>query len=474
MSAGRLLALPALASSSSAAARLVHCRGPVGGSSAVIHDEVKAKLFSGHLRLPSRPSRTSEVGRRGTTRHAVRELGHAAWTSSVDGTAGGGTLKSDGGPFSIPEFQVIKVNAAPGVPPEPSRLDAYLTANIPEVSRGRIVSSIKEGLVDVNGKLIKKPAYKVGAGDAIVCRIQPLPPMEAFPEDIPLDVAYEDEHLMIVNKPAGMVVHPSAGHSSGTLVNAVLHHCRLPPMRVVSGRQHGESVIEEEDEEDGWRPRLDQEHDHPDALAASHSSQQRILRPGIVHRLDKGTSGLIVVAKDGLTHAGLCEQFAARTVRRRYLAIVLGMPNPDSGRVNAPIGRDPKDRLKMAIVNGSTGRPAASNYKVRASLAGGNAALVEWRLETGRTHQIRVHTREIGHPILGDDTYNGGGGMAAERLHRRGIMELGAAQRIVKNCNRPLLHARTLGFQHPVTGEQLDFAADPPADFEAAFDALSI
>jgi len=197
------------------------------------------------------------------------------------------------------------------------------------------------------------------------------------------------------------------------------------------------------------------------------------IRPGIVHRLDKGTTGLIVVAKDAPTHAGLCEQFAARTVRRRYLAIVLGTPDPVEGRVRAPIGRDPRDRLRMAVVHGDGGKPAASNYIVRASIAGGNVALLEWRLETGRTHQIRVHCQEIGHPIIGDDTYGGVGRSAAERVHRRGAMQLSEAQNIVDKCMRPMLHARTLGFQHPITGEQLDFAVDPPDDFASVYAALN-
>ena len=181
----------------------------------------------------------------------------------------------------------------------------------------------------------------------------------------------------------------------------------------------------------------------------------------------------MVVAKDPFTHAGLCDQFAARTVRRRYLALVIGAPNPLSGRVSAPIGRDPLDRLRMGVVHGAGGRHAASNFSVRTSLARGNAALVEWQLETGRTHQIRVHTKEIGHPILGDDTYGGGGRSAAERLHRKGAMSIDQAKLILQKCSRPMLHARTLGFQHPVTGEELDFAVEPPADFATIFQLLN-
>jgi RluA family pseudouridine synthase len=356
---------------------------------------------------------------------------------------------------------VFEVCAALGVVPEPSRLDAYLTAKVPDVSRGRIVASIKSGLVVVNGIHVKKPSHKISAGDRIVCEIPAPPPLEANPEDIPLEVHYEDDHLIIVNKPAGMVVHPSAGHESGTLVNAVLFHCRLPPMRVLSGNQRAREKTDGD------------EADSSLIFANPADFPDTIIRPGIVHRLDKGTTGLMVVAKDPFTHAGLCDQFAARTVRRRYLALVIGAPNPLSGRVSAPIGRDPLDRLRMGVVHGAGGRHAASNFAVRTSLARGNAALVEWQLETGRTHQIRVHTKEIGHPILGDDTYGGGGRSAAERLHRKGAMSIDQAKLILQKCSRPMLHARTLGFQHPVTGEELDFAVEPPADFATIFQLLN-
>ena len=359
---------------------------------------------------------------------------------------------------------VFEVCAAPGVVPEPSRLDAYLTVKVPDVSRGRIVASIKGGLVVVNGTHVKKPSHKISAGDRIVCEIPAPPPLEANPEDIPLEIHYEDDHLMIVNKPAGMVVHPSAGHQSGTLVNAVLFHCRLPPMRVLSGNQHTLSARAKTDGDEA---------DSSLIFANPADFPDTIIRPGIVHRLDKGTTGLMVVAKDPFTHAGLCDQFAARTVRRRYLAMVIGAPDPLSGRVSAPIGRDPSDRLRMGVVHGAGGRHAASNFSVRTSLARGNAALVEWQLETGRTHQIRVHTKEIGHPILGDDTYGGGGRSAAERLHRKGAMSLDRAKMILQKCSRPMLHARTLGFQHPVTGEELDFAVEPPEDFATIFQLLN-
>lgn len=391
---------------------------------------------------------------------AQHRFGKFVFRRSTSCASGGGEEESATGEKA--PTKVIEVQVSLGTVPQPPRLDAYLSANTPEISRGRIVSSIKDGLVKVNGKSVRKPSHKITAGDLIHCKVHAPRPMEAYPEDIPLEIHYEDEHLMVVNKPAGLVVHPSAGHESGTLVNAVLFHCELPATRVMLGNERDTRPFQEEyDGDEQTMITTGSSGDHPG-----------IVRPGIVHRLDKGTSGLMVVAKDGRTHAGLCVQFAARTVRRRYLAIVLGVPNPTVGRVNAPIGRDPRDRLKMGVVNGVGGRPAASNYSLRASLAGGNAALLEWQLETGRTHQIRVHTREIGHPILGDDTYGGSGGSAAETLHRRGVMKIEVAREIVKRCTRPMLHARTLGFQHPITGEQLDFAVDPPADFTWTFEKL--
>lgn len=262
--------------------------------------------------------------------------------------------------------RVAEVRAAPGVAPDPPRLDAYLTANVPDVSRGRIVSSIKDGLVHVNGKLVKKPSYKVASGDAIVCVIPAPPPVEAAPEDIPLEVTYEDEHLMVVNKPAGMVVHPSAGHERGTLVNAVLYHCRLPAMRVVTGSHNdkreesggggGEEDEADEDEGDSWTLA-----GQGGSSNSGSNDQPIILRPGIVHRLDKGTSGLIVVAKDGPTHTGLCEQFAVR-----------------EGRKCAGAGRRPR---------GGLGRGR-----------GGGSALARLHEDNTAVVYRSVHSRQFTHP----------------------------------------------------------------------------
>ncbi|EEH53051.1 uncharacterized protein MICPUCDRAFT_36187 [Micromonas pusilla CCMP1545] len=370
---------------------------------------------------------------------------HARWRSSVSAAGASGGAAADAPPSSSSSsFEVVAPIDVPK--PTPARLDAYIATHAPPseggggITRARVVASIKAGLVDVNGVVARKASERVSPGDVIRVALKPTPPTEAAPEDIPLDVKYEDEHVLVVNKPAGMVVHPAPGHSSGTLVNAVLFRCGCPAMRVASGNAN---------------------------------TADGVARPGIVHRLDKGTSGLIVVAKNEAAHASLCEQFATRVVRRRYLAICLGSPEQGEGRVDAPIGRDPRDRLKMAVVRRSRGgRRAASNYKVRASLARGNASLVEWRLETGRTHQIRVHAREIGIPILGDETYGGAGNGAEERLRSKGAMTPAEAKRVAKISRRPMLHAQTLGFRHPRTGEEMDFKAEPPEDFAEVFEAL--
>jgi len=348
--------------------------------------------------------------------------------------------------------------------PTPSRLDAYVSSRVddPGFSRGRVAAAIKASKVRLNGRVERKPSRALKPGDVVEGALEPEPTSEATPEPwIELDVVYEDASVLVVNKPAGMVTHPSAGHASGTLVNAVLGHCELPELVVPTGRKStthrdGEDEDEDEDEE-----------------PIGGDSQGVTTRPGIVHRLDKGTSGVMVVAKDAAAHNSLCDQFAAREVRRRYVAILSGVPTPKKGRIEAPIGRDPRDRLRMAVTPGG-GRFAASNYEVIATLANGNASLVEWRLETGRTHQIRVHAKHIGHPILGDDVYGGGGGSAVSALTRYGVLAPKEAKAILSKIDRPMLHARTLGFSHPRTAESLHFTRDPPDDFAQFAAALSL
>jgi 23S rRNA pseudouridine1911/1915/1917 synthase len=296
----------------------------------------------------------------------------------------------------------------------------------------------------------------------------------------PSQVVFEDAHVLVVNKAAHMVVHPSAGHASGTLVNAVLHHCGLPAMRVASGATPPSALLPPgdagDDDVDGAEAEDDEDEGGGPTLMVSHPGA--VLRPGIVHRLDKGTSGLLVIAKDAASHSGLCSQFAARTVMRRYHALHLGCPGTPAARVEAPIGRDATNRLRMAVVwaPGARGvRPAASRYQLVDTLANGGAAHVHWRLETGRTHQVRVHAKYIGLPLLGDPLYGGTPGAAAAALVRCGVDKAPAtafADSLAQD--RPCLHAAELGFAHPVTGQALHFEVPPPPDFMAALNALRV
>jgi len=280
-------------------------------------------------------------------------------------------------------------------------------------------------------------------------------------------VVYEDAQLLVVNKAAHMVVHPSAGHAGGTLVNAVLHHCALPPLRLPPGAAARAGLLPEEaDAEDGDEP----------ALPASAGLGAATLRPGIVHRRDKGTSGLLVVAKTGEAHAALCAQFAARSVHRRYAALHVGCPPTPGGRVEAPIGRDTANRLRMAVLwaPGARARAAASRWERGETLCRGGACLMSWRLETGRTHQVRVHSKELGFPLIGDALYGGTEGAAAAAMQRAGLLRAQAEAVLAAACaeGRPMLHAAELGFSHPATGEWVQWAVEPPEDFQRALEAL--
>ncbi|HHN72929.1 MAG TPA: RluA family pseudouridine synthase, partial [Thermopetrobacter sp.] len=255
------------------------------------------------------------------------------------------------------------------------RLDRFLAAAAPDVSRARFQSLIAEGRVAVNGAPAARPGLRLKGGETIRVDLPPPAPAEPRPQDIPLAIVHEDAHLLVIDKPPGMVVHPAPGHGAGTLVNALLHHC-------------GEAL----------------------------SGIGGVRRPGIVHRLDRDTGGLMVVAKSDLAHRRLAEQFAAHgrdgRLERVYRAIVWGHPLPASGRIEAPIGRHPGERTRMAVVGGERGRVAITRYRTleRFHDAEGRplAALVECRLETGRTHQIRVHMAHRRHPLLGDPLYGGG------------------------------------------------------------------
>jgi len=282
------------------------------------------------------------------------------------------------------------------------RLDHYLAEKLPELSRSRLQALIKEGYILLNGRQ-SKPGEKVRAGDRIEAEIPEAVPAEnAAPEAIPLSILYEDDDLVVLDKPAGMVVHPAAGNPDGTLVNALLHHCGA--LSSIGGEQ----------------------------------------RPGIVHRLDKETSGCLVAAKNDLAHQGLSKQFAGREVLKVYLALASGRFAKKSGMIETEIGRHPVHRKKMAVLENGRGRASRTAYRVLKELESGNS-LVECTLHTGRTHQIRVHLKHLGHPLLGDELYG-----------KRG------------KWSRQMLHAWRLGFNHPRTGSPLRFEAPIPADFLAA------
>lgn len=317
-----------------------------------------------------------------------------------------------------------------------SRLDRFLAlqagAAAEALSRTRIRALIDDGKVSVDGARTDDPGRKMRAGQVVAIDVPEAAPAEPIAENIPLAIAYEDEHLIVIDKPAGLVVHPAAGHESGTLVNALLGHC-------------GDSL----------------------------SGVGGVKRPGIVHRLDKDTSGLLVVAKTDAAHQGLAALFAdhGRTLplTREYRALVWGVPSRMRGVVDAPIGRHGTHRERQAIVHGERGREAVTHWEVEKTLAGKNgepvAALVVCNLETGRTHQIRVHMAHIGHPVLGDPLYATGFRTKGARLEEDGRAALEA-------LGRQALHAARLGFEHPATGEWLEFESEIPADMQRLLDAL--
>lgn len=356
----------------------------------------------------------------------------------------------------------------------------------------------------MNQKRQTKSSYGIRAGDQIQCSILPPPPLEASPEDIPLDIVYEDDCIIVINKAADMVMHPSAGHCSGTLVNALLHHYRLPAIQLSdrdgehassqtsrgllgaeNSSDDGDSSIDaryeddDDDDDEGHYDVSDDDDAWPSPLYIATGDIQRhstdgVIRPGIVHRLDKGTTGLVVVAKTDAAHASLSSQFKERSVERMYVSITLGVPQPREGRITTNIGRDFRDRKKMAAFayDCTRGKTAASRYCVHDVLASGTAALVSWRLETGRTHQIRVHAKHIQHPLLGDETYGGGSATSARIIGAGKSLRISKVHEILKELPRPALHAQTLGFAHPGTGERLQFESSIPLDFESALSNL--
>jgi 23S rRNA pseudouridine1911/1915/1917 synthase len=296
------------------------------------------------------------------------------------------------------------------------RLDTYLRRQFPAVSRGGIQRLIEQGHIRVNGQTVK-PTHHPHAGEQIEVHWPEPRPAEAQPEEIPLDVLFEDDFLLVLNKPPGLVVHPAAGHEDHTLVNALLHHC-----------------------------------------AGQLSGIGGVARPGIVHRLDKETSGCMVVAKTDEAHLALSAQFAAHKVEKVYHAIVCGEMQRDSGEIRAAIARHPTHRKRMAVTDGR-GREARTSYRVLERLR--EATLIEALLHTGRTHQIRVHFLFIGHPLTGDTTYG-------QRQNRR-FAELTGYE-----APRVMLHAHKLAFIHPHTGRKLSFEAPQPEDFEDAIRFLRV
>ena len=320
---------------------------------------------------------------------------------------------------------------------EGERLDRFLSVVFDSLSRSRAKTLVKEGAVAVQGEVIVDPRASVVVGLEYVLEMPDPVPASPQPEEIPLDILFEDEHLIIVNKPAGMAVHPAPGSWQGTLVNALLHHCE--------GELPGIGGVE---------------------------------RPGIVHRIDKDTTGVMVVAKTEPAHTGLSALFAAHDIERAYLAITRGAPRPLVGTIEAAIARSTSDRKKMAVVRNpesGAGRHAVTHYKsietfgLRDKGAGVPAsALIECRLETGRTHQIRVHMAHIGAPLVGDPVYG----------KNRGISAYGSGPAFIEATTqarkfpRQALHAARLGFQHPISGESLDFEAPLPTDMDMLIGAL--
>ena len=308
------------------------------------------------------------------------------------------------------------IQATIGAAADGWRLDRALADAVPTLSRERLKVLIAGGKVAQGERLARDPAKRAAAGEtfAVAVPLPSAPHNEA--QDIPLVVAYEDEHLIVIDKPAGLVVHPAAGNLDGTLVNALLHHCQ-----------------------------------------GSLSGIGGVARPGIVHRIDKDTSGLMVAAKTDRAHEGLAKQFAAHTIDRRYRAIVTGVPRPAKGTVDAPLARSPHNRKKVAVVPG--GKRAVTHYTLLEALR--DAAMVECRLETGRTHQVRVHMASIGHALLGDPVYGRSKGRVRETLETLGF-------------KRQALHAAHLGFIHPIKSHVLAFDSMMPADMQELFSQLHV
>jgi 23S rRNA pseudouridine1911/1915/1917 synthase len=298
------------------------------------------------------------------------------------------------------------------------RLDRALAEAVPTLSRERLKALIKSGALENGSAPLRDPALKVRGDELLTLSVPEPRPAHNEAQDIPLQIAFEDDHLLVVDKPAGLVVHPAAGNFDGTLVNALLHHC-----------------------------------------GGSLSGIGGVARPGIVHRIDKDTSGLLAVAKTDVAHEGLARQFAAHSIDRRYLAIVSGVPTTAQGTVDAPLARSSANRKMIAIVAEGRGKRAVTHWTRKQLLR--DSALVECRLETGRTHQVRVHMASIGHSLVGDPVYG-----RPAKSHRELLKRL--------NFERQALHAAMLGFVHPVTKHRLSFYSGMPSDMQELFTALGV
>ena len=297
-----------------------------------------------------------------------------------------------------------------------TRIDSVLSLLLPETSRSFIQKLIEEGSVALNGDVLTSKKYKVKVGDEVRLELPEPKELTVEPENIPLDIVYEDDDVLVVNKPVGMVVHPAVGNYTGTLVNAIMYHCH-------------------------------------DRL----SSINGVIRPGIVHRIDKDTSGLLMIAKNNKAHESLSAQLAVHSITRKYIALVYNNFSEDEGTVDAPIGRDPRNRLRQAVVgSGDNGRRAVTHWRVLERF--GRYTLIEARLETGRTHQIRVHMAYIKHPLVGDPLY---GPKSSNNVGKGTFASDGQ-----------YLHAAVLGFVHPRTGEYMEFSRPIPQRFEEALERL--
>ncbi|ROL62295.1 RluA family pseudouridine synthase [Bacteroidetes/Chlorobi group bacterium ChocPot_Mid] len=336
---------------------------------------------------------------------------------------------------------VFEFNLPSGQKPE--RLDVFLTNSLKYATRNKIQKAIDDGCVTING-VVAKSSKKIQPNDKIICKILKPPPIKLIPEDIPLNILFEDEYLLVVNKPAGMVTHPGFGNRRGTIVNAILWH--------IGNREEIDIEIEEDEDSE---------------LNEEKIFSSEAIRPGIVHRLDKDTTGLLLITKDSSLHSILAKQFEERTVERYYYALVWGDMKNDSGTYEGDIGRNPRNRKTFAVVK-KEGKPAITDYWVLERF--GIMTLVKVKLRTGRTHQIRVHFSHNGHPVLGDKDYGGdvivkGGGIPETKK---------LAERCLKIAERQMLHAKILGFTHPINFQRLSFESELPDDFEEILKILRV